>query len=61
MAHEVSEEQLKRGEATAKAYMASPAYAKEKRAGWAADRMNGGFVFGKDQQYGNSATDQPVL
>lgn len=51
MAHEVSPEDIAKGEAAAKEYLDSPAYDKEKKAGWAEDRMGEGFVFSETQQY----------
>lgn len=51
MAHEVTPEQLEQGKRAAKQYLESPAYEKEKKAGWATDRMGEGFVFGREQYY----------
>lgn len=53
MENEVSKEQLARGEKMAKAYLESPAFERERKAGWAANRIGEGFVFSKEQQYGN--------
>ena len=51
MAHEVTAAQLELGKKLAKQYLDSPAFEKEKKAGWAGDRMGEGFVFGEDQMY----------